>query len=91
MPVAEVLQGLIQVAALLEQYERMKPRGVRNLWAKAEPRLDAGLGPHLGLDIARLRADLKPYVEPVLADDASMGLRPQDIQLARVGSRPATS
>lgn len=82
--IGDLVQGLIQVAAMLEQYERMKPRGVRNIWAKASPRLVPGLGASLGLDVDALVAALAAYVEPVLAGDETMALRPADLHLARL-------
>ena len=55
------VQGIIQIAAMLLNHQRKKPRGVTNLWGKASAKLEPVIEGLLGLDIQSLYVDSEPF------------------------------
>jgi hypothetical protein len=55
-----LMQGLIQCAALLYNHRRGTTRGVRNQWAKLQPKLDGFLGAW-GVNVLDLLALIRPF------------------------------
>ena len=59
----DAVQGMIQCAALLYNYERRKVRGVVNMASKIMIKLRGVEHGIWGMDVAALRLDLIPFVE----------------------------
>lgn len=57
-----LLQGLIQCAALLYNHRRGTTRGVRNQWAKLQPKL-SGFDEAWGVNVPALLSMIEPYAE----------------------------
>ena len=55
------VQGIIQIAAMLLNYQRKKARGVTSLWAKSSAKLTPVIHGLFDLDIANLYADSEPF------------------------------
>ena len=64
-----LMQGLIQCAALLYNHRRGTTRGVRNQWAKLQPKLDGYHGAW-GVDVPALLSMIQPYADD--AEDCTM-------------------
>lgn len=79
----DALQGLIQTAALLFQYQRCNLRGVENMWSKCTAKLGAPstpLFPSLwGIDVTRLLHELSEFVDAAIIED--WGLIATNIQI----------
>lgn len=80
------LQGLIMAAAMLVQYGKGVPRGVVNHWANVRLRLEPHQPRKWGVEVTGLLEQLRPYAEPVVAGDHSMGLDPKRVRIVRVAS-----
>ena len=69
----DALQGLIQTAALLFQYQRCNLRGVENMWGKCTAKLGVPAAPFFSslwdMDIARLLNEVLEYVEAAKIED----------------------
>ena len=77
----DVVQGMIQRAALLYNYERSKVRGVVNMASKLIRRLDGVEHGIWGVDIARLRVELTPFIRDAAADEPKWGLPTDSVKL----------
>ena len=77
----DAVQGMIQRAALLYNYERGKVRGVVNMASKLIRRLDGVEHGIWGVDIARLRVGLTPFIRDAAADDPECGLPADSVKL----------
>jgi uncharacterized protein len=77
------LQGLIMAAAMLVQYGKRVPRGVANHWENVRLRLEPHRPAKWGIDVDGLMAQLRPYAEPVVAGDSTMGLDPKAVRIVR--------
>lgn len=75
-----LLQGLIQCAALLYNHRRGTTRGVRNQWAKLQPKL-AGFDRAWGVDVPALLA----LVEPFALDAETCAMPQEGLRLPMVG------
>ena len=77
------IQGMIQCAALLFQYERQNPRGIANMWSKVTEKLGTSDSPKVeelwGVNIVELLADLQPFV-----DDAAQKVPDWSLEAASV-------
>jgi hypothetical protein len=66
------IQGMIQCAALLFQYERQNPRGVANMWSKVTEKLGTPEAVKMNqlwtVDISRLLTDLIPFAEDAASE-----------------------
>ena len=72
---------MIQCAALLYNYERSKVRGVVNMASKLIRRLDGVEHGIWGVDIARLRVELMPFIRDAAADEPKWGLPTDSVKL----------
>jgi len=72
----DALEGLIQTAALLFQYQRCNLRGVENMWGKCTAKLGVPAAPFFSslwdMDIARLLNEVLEYVEAAKIEDWSL-------------------
>lgn len=59
------LQGLIQLAVVLEHARRGNPRGIVTMFDRALPRFEDVPPHHFGIDHARLREELGRLIAPV--------------------------
>ena len=55
------VQGIIQIAAMLLNYQRGKARGVASLWIKSSAKLTPVINGLYGVDIASLYVDSEPF------------------------------
>ena len=77
----DVVQGIIQIAAMLLNHQRKKARGVTSLWTKSSAKLRPVIDGLFGLDIASLYVDSEPYhldVELFLLDATMVKIRFQN-------------
>lgn len=77
----DAIQGIIQCAALLYNYERRKVRGVVNMASKLLARLSGVQHGIWGIDVAQLRLDLLPYIRDAAEADPSWDLNPSEVRL----------
>jgi predicted metal-dependent hydrolase len=63
LPERTFLQGLIQVAAAFFHHSRGNPRGQRSLLAAGLAKLEQFSGEHRGIALAKLRADVRDWVQ----------------------------
>ncbi len=80
----DAVQGIIQCAALLYNYERHKVRGVVNMASKLLARLSGVEHGIWGVDVAGLRVALIPFIRDASADEPSWGLETTAVRLERV-------
>jgi|GEM_PF-183980 len=77
----DAVQGIIQCAALLYNYERQKIRGVVNMAKKLLARLSGVEHGIWGVDVALLRVALIPFVRDAAADEPSWGVEPNSVRI----------
>lgn len=77
----DAIQGIIQCAALLYNYERQKIRGVVNMATKLLTRLSKVEHGIWGVDVAGLRVALIPFVRDAAADEPSWDVEPNSVRI----------
>ena len=69
----DALQGLIQTAALLFQYQKCNQRGVENMWSKCTAKIGVPEAPLFAslwdMDIARLLSEVSTFVQAAIIED----------------------
>ena len=69
----DAVQGLIQIAALLFQYQKCNQRGVENMWNKSTAKLGLPDTPSFaslwGMDVQRLLIEVSDYVGAAKIED----------------------
>ena len=82
-PQYKALQGLIQCAALLYQYQKENPRGVSNMWSKLCEKMGQPEDPIFtnlwGIDVGQLLTEIKPYF--IAANNADWNLNCNLVQI----------
>tara|TARA_B100000214_G_scaffold79992_1_gene54150 strand:- start:5877 stop:6305 length:429 start_codon:yes stop_codon:yes gene_type:complete len=71
---ADAVQGIIQIAALLYNYERKKIRGVVNMASKLHVRLSGVKHGIWGVDVSKLRTSLIPFIRDAASDEPNWNL-----------------
>lgn len=79
----DAVQGIIQCAALLYNYERHKVRGVVNMATKLLARLSGVEHGIWGVDVAGLRVALIPFIRDAAADEPQWNLETTAVRIAR--------
>lgn len=77
------VQGIIQCAALLYNYERQKIRGVVNMATKLLARLSGVEHGIWGVDVAGLRVALIPFIRDAAADEPRWDLETTAVRIGR--------
>ena len=75
------IQGIIQCAALLYNYEKQKVRGVVNMASKILKRLSDIEHGIWGVDVAELRAALIPFIRDAAEDEPKWDLKTTTVRL----------
>ncbi|MDC0040470.1 DUF309 domain-containing protein [Candidatus Poseidoniales archaeon] len=75
------IQGIIQCAALLYNYEKQKVRGVVNMASKILGRLSDIEHGIWGVDVAELRAALIPFIRDAAEDEPQWNLKTTMVRL----------
>jgi len=79
------IQGLIQITALMFQYERQNPRGIKNMWGKLTDKLGTPESPLFeniwSVDISTLLQEVVPFLNDASIENPSWQLNPNDVQI----------
>ena len=79
------IQGLIQITALMFQYERQNPRGIKNMWGKLTDKLGTPESPMFeniwSVDISTLLQEVVPFLNDASIENPSWQLNPNDVQI----------
>lgn len=79
------IQGLIQVTALMFQYERKNPRGIVNMWGKLTNKLGTPISPMFGniwsVDVPKLLQEVLPFLNDASRKDPTWELSPNNVLL----------
>ena len=82
---AHGIQGLIQVTALMFQYERQNPRGINNMWGKLTDKLGTPELPFFvsiwSVDIPKLLDEVIPFLNDSNLENPCWDLNPNDVQI----------
>jgi hypothetical protein len=77
------IQGLIQVTALMFQYERQNPRGIINMWGKLTDKLGTPGSPMFeniwSVDIPKLLQNVLPFLNDAIREEPAWELNPNDV------------
>ena len=77
----DAVQGIIQIAALLYNYERKKIRGVVNMASKLLTRLSGVKHGIWGVDVAGLRVSLIPFIRDASENNPKWNLETTSVDL----------
>ena len=77
----DAVQGIIQIAALLYNYERKKIRGVVNMASKLLTRLSAVEHGIWGVDVAGLRVSLIPFIRDASENSPKWNLETTSVHI----------
>ena len=77
----DAVQGIIQIAALLYNYERKKIRGVVNMASKLLTRLSGVEHGIWGVDVAGLRMSLIPFIRDASENSPKWNLETTSVQI----------
>ena len=77
----DAIQGIIQIAALLYNYERKKIRGVVNMASKLRTRLSGIEHGIWGVDVADLRVSLIPFIRDASETIPKWNLRTTSVHI----------
>ncbi|MDC0556922.1 DUF309 domain-containing protein [Candidatus Poseidoniaceae archaeon] len=79
------IQGLIQMTALMFQYERQKPQGIIKMWSKLTDKIGTPESPLFdglwGVDISKVLHDVLPFHADAVADEPTWILNPNTVQI----------
>ena len=77
----DAVQGIIQIAALLYNYEREKIRGVVNMASKLLVRLSGVEHGIWGVDVSKLRTSLIPFIRDAASDEPNWNLETTSVTI----------
>ena len=77
----DAVQGIIQIAALLYNYERKKIRGVVNMASKLLVRLSGIEHGIWGVDVSKLRTSLIPFIRDAASDEPNWNLETTSVSI----------
>ena len=77
----DAVQGIIQIAALLYNYERKKIRGVVNMASKLLTRLSGVKHGIWGVDVAGLRVSLIPFIRDASENNPKWNLETTSVHI----------
>lgn len=77
----DAVQGIIQIAALLYNYEREKIRGVVNMASKLLVRLSGVEYGIWGVDVSKLRTSLIPFIRDAASDEPNWNLETTSVTI----------
>ena len=77
----DAVQGIIQIAALLYNYEREKIRGVVNMASKLLVRLSGVEHGMWGVDVSKLRTSLIPFIRDAASDEPNWNLETTSVTI----------
>ena len=77
----DAVQGIIQIAALLYNYERKKIRGVVNMASKLLVRLSDVEHGIWGVDVSKLRTSLIPFIRDAASDEPNWNLETTSVSI----------
>ena len=77
----DAIQGIIQISALLFNYEKRKIRGVVNMASKLISKLSKIEHGIWGIDVAQLRVDLIPYIRDAASDEPKWDIDTKKIKI----------
>ena len=77
----DAVQGIIQIAALLYNYERKKIRGVVNMASKLLVRLSGVEHGMWGVDVSKLRTSLIPFIRDAASDEPNWNLETTSVTI----------
>ena len=77
----DAVQGIIQIAALLYNYEREKIRGVVNMASKLLVRLSGIEHGIWGVDVSKLRTSLIPFIRDAASDEPNWNLETTSVSI----------
>jgi len=77
----DAVQGIIQIAALLYNYERKKIRGVVNMASKLLVRLSGVEHGIWGVDVSKLRTSLIPFIRDAASDEPNWNLETTSVSI----------
>ncbi len=79
------IQGLIQVTALMFQYERQNTRGINNMWSKLTAKLGTPESPFFGkiwsVEVPKLLGEVIPFLNDSNLENPTWNLNPNDVQI----------
>ena len=77
----DAVQGIIQIAALLYNYEREKIRGVVNMASKLLVRLSGVEHGMWGVDVSKLRTSLIPFIRDAASEQPNWNLETTSVTI----------
>ena len=77
----DAVQGIIQIAGLLYNYEREKIRGVVNMASKLLVRLSGVEHGMWGVDVSKLRTSLIPFIRDAASDEPNWNLETTSVTI----------
>lgn len=79
------IQGLIQVTALMFQYERQNTRGINNMWSKLTAKLGTPESPFFekiwSVEVPKLLGEVIPFLNDSNLENPTWNLNPNDVQI----------
>ncbi|RJU81661.1 MAG: DUF309 domain-containing protein [Candidatus Poseidoniales archaeon] len=79
------IQGLIQMTALMLQYERQKTQGVIKMWSKSTDKIGSPESPLFEMlwcvDVPKLLQDVHPFHSDAIAEEPKWNLNPNAVQM----------